>query len=327
MLAFCGCGKEEIPELNQDRLIEITSKPIGMTEDYMSYTLHICIYNDCSVEIYADNFDKLYDELDRKTQHISISSTELDALKELILKERAYDMRENVGNRDLTIGTAKTFTVYSSFGTHKSGGLSPSNINFLKVYDFVYNLAREESIEYCRILDKKLLDGYNNRYNLGPRIHNYNDEIIVSTDMIEEFKVVSYDDIFDATDSDAEKESASEENSQENIVENVNEEVSENSGDNGETDNEVEQFTVAIILNDSGAEAVAEATKGINVNPENYFLYNKDIFCAMITANAPINDGVLYLNVIYDSDAAKNLKDELDKYLDMWRNCKIEDEK
>lgn len=322
MLALCGCGEEKLPEFNQDKLIEITSKPVGMTEDYMSYALHICIYNDCSVEIYADGFEKLYDDLELETRQFSISSAELEELKTLILKEQAYSMRESVGNRDLTKGTVKTFTVYGSFGVHKSGGLSPSNISFLTVYDFVYQLAREESIEYCRALDKKLSDGYNNRYNLGPRIHTASDDVIVTTDMIEVFQVVSYDDISDATDSDADREDVTEEG----IGETAYGDITENPGTGVDDNTENERFTVAIILNDTGTEALAEATKGINYTPENYALYNMDAFCAMITVNAPVNDGVLYLNIEYDADAVEHLKNELDACLEKWRSWKAEDE-
>ncbi|MCM1272277.1 MAG: hypothetical protein NC225_09580 [Clostridium sp.] len=320
MWAFCGCNEEELPELNQDKLIEITTKPIGMTEDYMSYALHICIYNDCSVEIYADDFEKLYDELEMETRQFSISSEELEELKNLILKERAYSMRESVGNRDLTKGTAKTFTVYGSFGAHKSGGLSPSNISFLTVYDFAYQLVREESIEYCRALDKKLLDGYNNRYDLGPRIHNASDERIVTTDMIEAFLVVPYRDILGATDSDADREAAVKESMGETAYEDT-----ENVGMDVESDAE-EWFAVAIILNDTGTNALAETTKGIHGTPENYSLYNQDAFCAMITVNAPVNDGVLYLSAEYDAAAAETLKNALDEYLEKWRSWKAEED-
>lgn len=190
------------------------------------------------------------------------------------------------------------------------------------MYDFVYQLAREESIEYCRALDKKLSDGYNNRYNLGPRIHTASDDIIVTTDMIEVFQVVSYNDISDATDTDADREDITEES----IGEAVYGDIAENPGTGVDDNTENERFTVAIILNDTGAETLAEATKGINYTPENYALYNKDAFCAMITVNAPVKDGVLYLNVEYDAAAAEHLKNELDEYLQKWRNCKAEDE-
>lgn len=294
-ISLCSCGKKEPPSLNQEKLIEITSRPLGMVDSYRLYTLHICVYNDCTVEIYADDFDYWYSDTVCERTTMQISEAELEEIKKVIEENDALNLNENVGNRDLKEGTIKSFIIYADDGEHKSGGLSPSNRSFLRVYDLVYDLVREESFVYAGSIDRLQAEGYGRRFDMGPRLHDSRDSLIITTDMIQDFVIVPADEIEAAqgTETDAEGE---------------------------------DMYGAAILLNEEGTAAIYEATGYVTDEPLIFFLYSNNTLYDIIKINNQIKDGTIYLNNIYnEADAAKAV-DELEASLNTWRGFKAEEE-
>lgn len=293
--SLCSCSEKEPPSLNQEKLIEITSRPLGMVDSYKVYTLHICVYNDCTVELYADDFDYWYGDTACERTTVQISEAELEEIKKVIEENNALNLNENVGNRDLKEGTIKSFIIYADDGEHKSGGLSPSNRSFLRVYDFVYNLVREESFVYAGSIDRLQSEGYGRRFDVGPRLHDSRDSLIITTDMIQDFVIVPADEVdaVQATETDAEGE---------------------------------DMYGVAILLNEEGTAAIYEATGYVTDEPLIFFLYSNNTLYDIIKINNQIEDGTIYLNNIYnEADVAKAV-DELEASLNTWRQFKADEE-
>lgn len=294
-VSLCSCGEKAPPALNQEKLIEITSRPLGIADSYKLYTLHICVYNDCTVELYANDFDYWYGDTACPRTTVQISEVELEQIKKAVEENDALNLNENVGNRDLKEGTIKSLTIYADDGEHKSGGLSPSNRSFLRVYDLVYDLVREESFVYAGSIDRLQAEGYGRRFDMGPRLHDSKDFPIITTDMIQDFVIVPADEVKapEATGTDA--------------------------GDE-------ELYGAAILLNEEGTAAIYEATGYMSGEPLIFFLYNNNTLYDIVKINNQIDDGTIYLNKIYnEADAAKAV-DELEEGLNTWRAFKAEEE-
>ncbi len=312
LLSLCSCGEEKQPSFSQEKLIEITSRQVGISDSCKIYTLHICVYNDCTVKIYADDFPFWYGEKAADAVTTTITKDELEDIKKMIIDNDAVALNKNVGNIDMKEGTQKGFIIYADDGSHESGGLNPSNRSFLRVYDFVYNLVREESFIYCSEIENIQLTGYNRRFDIGPRIHDNQDNVVISTDMIQDFVIVPASEI--ATDTDAEPETtevydydmgadaATEENSHEDM------------------------YGLAIMLNEDGTNAIYEAT-GYNIGePKNFLLYVDNRLYETITIRKHVSDGTIYLNGIYDKTSAEDKAAELEECLNLWRSFKSEEQ-
>ncbi|MCM1288284.1 MAG: hypothetical protein NC240_08225 [Clostridium sp.] len=294
-ISLCSCGEKEPPSLNQEKLIEITSRPLGMVDSYKLYTLHICVYNDCTVEFYADDFDYWYSDVECGRTTMQITEVELEEIKRAIEENDALNLNENVGNRDLQEGTIKSFTIYADDGEHKSGGLSPSNRSFLRVYDLVYNIVREECFVYTGSIERLQAEGYGRRFDMGPRLHDSKDARIITTDMIQDFVIVPAGEVeaADATQTDAEAD---------------------------------ELYGAAILLNEEGTAAIYEATGRVTGEPLIFFLYNNNTLYDIVKINNQIKDGTIYLNHIYSEAEAAKVVDELEASLNTWRGFKAEEE-
>ncbi|MCM1207581.1 MAG: hypothetical protein NC309_01560 [Ruminococcus sp.] len=292
---LCSCSEKEPPSLNQEKLIEITSRPLGMVDRYKLYTLHICVYNDCTVELYANDFDYWYSDAACERTTVQITEAELEDIKRAIEENDALNLNENVGNRDLREGTIKSFVIYADDGEHRSGGLSPSNRSFLRVYDLVYNLVREESFVYTGSIERLQAEGYGRRFDRGPRLHDSKDTRIITTDMIQDFVIVPAEEIevADATQTDAEVD---------------------------------ELYGAAILLNEEGTAAIYDATGYVTDEPLIFFLYNNNTLYDIVKINNQIKDGTIYLNHIYNEADAVKVVDELEASLNLWREFKAEEE-
>lgn len=299
-VSLCSCGEKAPPALNQEKLIEITSRPLGIADSYKLYTLHICVYNDCTVELYANDFDYWYGDTACPRTTVQISEVELEQIKKAVEENDALNLNENVGNRDLKEGTIKSLTIYADDGEHKSGGLSPSNRSFLRVYDLVYDLVREESFVYAGSIDRLQAEGYGRRFDMGPRLHDSKDFPIITTDMIQDFVIVPADEVKAAQ-----------------AIE------TQASGTDAEAE---DMYGAAILLNEEGTAAIYEATGYMTDEPLIFFLYNNNTLYDIVKINNQIKDGTIYLNYIYnEADAAKTV-DELEESLSTWRAFKAEEE-
>ena len=163
-LAFCliGC-KEEKKQLTfgDNQLVLLTSTPKGQSETYQMYTMNIMIYANGTVEIYASDFARWFGYEEIPVSTIYLTDEEIQEIKDIIVAQDIYNLRENVGNKDGISGTDKYITVYSATDSHTTGGTSVSNRQFVRAYDGIYEYVREECFNYIGQIEKTQIDGYN----------------------------------------------------------------------------------------------------------------------------------------------------------------------
>ncbi len=161
MLLLGGCkekDKEFVPGDNE--LIHLTSTPKGGVETYQIYTMNIMIYVDGTVKIYASDFVKWLGNEDIPELTFTITPDEVEEIKQLIIEQDIYNLREEVGNRDGISGTIKRMTVYAADGTNTTGGVSISNKQFVTVYDGIEAIVREELYLYTGEINSIQYEGY-----------------------------------------------------------------------------------------------------------------------------------------------------------------------
>lgn len=165
-LMFGGC-KEKSKEFvaGDNELILLTSTPKGGVETYEIYTTNIMIYVDGTVKIYASDFVRWFGAEDIPEMTLQLTPEEIEEIKGLIIAEDLYNLREDVGNKDGISGTVKYMTIYSANGTNKTGGISVSNRQFVRAYDRIENLVREELYIYTNEIDETQYTGHINFNN------------------------------------------------------------------------------------------------------------------------------------------------------------------
>ena len=117
-------------------------------ETYEMYTLHAEISDNGNVRIYADDFNRWVPSDPCPEETVQLSADTIQQIKDLIDEIDLYHMRRNIGSRDLKDGEYKELTLYTASGEHVSGGLNPSNREFLKLYDYVEDQIREVEYRY-----------------------------------------------------------------------------------------------------------------------------------------------------------------------------------
>lgn len=167
ILVLGGC-KEKKKEFvaGNNELIHLTSTPRGGVETYQIYTTNIMIYVDGTVKIYASDFVKWFGNDEIPQMEISLSKDDVEAIEQLIVDQDLYNLREDVGNKDGISGVVKHMTIYAADGTNTTGGISVSNRQFVRAYDRIETMVREELFIYTTEINKIQYDGYvlfNNR--------------------------------------------------------------------------------------------------------------------------------------------------------------------
>ncbi len=149
MLMLGGCGeKEKVFVAGENELIHLACTPRGGVETYEIYTTNIMIYVDGTVKIYASDFVKWFGDNEIPEFTFSISMEEVEEIKQLIVENDLYNLREDVGNKDGISGNVKHMTIYAADGTNTTGGISVSNRQFTRGYDGIENIIREELFLY-----------------------------------------------------------------------------------------------------------------------------------------------------------------------------------
>lgn len=298
--ALTGCEEKEKIEYNQEKLIELEYYQIydeardPNYKDYADYKLHACIYNDGRVYIWADTFKELYTEEEIETVTFSLSQEKVQKIRKLLEKKDAFNLRDNMGNRDMKTGNLKAFTVYTSKGEHRTYGLNSSNKAFLEVYDDTYDLIREKFVLFKASVDEKQIEAYEHRDRIGPRICDKLDKDIFLTDMVAAIGVEVVAPVVDdtATATDAFVEA---------------------------TEEEADLYKIYIQLNEEATALLAKQTEGAGETKADYIVYNDDKFFDVITVTGEITDGKLYLDSIMDEGTANIRVSELSLYLEKWK--------
>lgn len=287
LVCMTGCGEEKQPELADGKFIKLSNTPMGEMSIIDIYTLNIEVHQDKTVIIYADDFDKWLGEGECPIVKTSITDDEINELKQLIADNDLYNMREDIGNKNVKDGDKKSLTLYTVNGGHTSGGMNPSNRKFLKIYDYLYELVREEVYSYKLDISDLQEDGASSMNNQGIRITDYLDNIVLTDEYIDEIRIASYSEqpqVIPDEDSASETDAFS----------------------NEDTEDEAEEkYCVAIVLNAEGTELMCNLTLGCEEKPGLYYLYLHGTYRNAISVGYNITDGIIYLNEAYTREQAE----------------------
>ncbi len=192
VLLCSGCqnkSKEFVP--GDSELIQLTSTPKGGVETYEIYTTNIMIYVDGTVKIYASDFVRWFGKEDIPELTVKLTQEEIQEIKDLIVSEDLYNLRENVGNKDNIEGVIKHMTVYSVDGSNRTGGISVSNRQFVRAYERIESMVREELYIYQAEIADVQYKGFVNYSNRNVKIMDREGFMILNQDNIENLEVVS----------------------------------------------------------------------------------------------------------------------------------------
>ncbi len=281
LFLLSACGNQEA-ELADDIFLKVTSTAKGEgVETYEMYTLNLEIHQDGTVRCYADDFNRWLSTEECPEDTIKLTQEQIVQIQAYMDEVDLYHMRENIGNRDLKEGEYKSLTVYTTDGEHTSGGLNPSNQEFLKVYDYVENLTREMTYSYrakIRDLQKK---GLAYQQAKGITITDAQENEIVTTDSINDVYVTFGDahERYEQTMTDAERKS--------------------------------DLYYVTIKLSDDMAEQMELDTAGCTPDlPEYYKLYENETYTLTFGIQQQIKNGELYVYETTDAAEAKSMAEQ-----------------
>ncbi len=188
MLLLCvtlaGCNKKEEFIFGNNEIVTISTTPVGGVETYEMYTINVTIYADGKVLLYADNFNRWMGEEEIPIEEFKIPPVMVENIKTTLFNENIPYLHENVGNKDKIDGTRKTITVYGTPRNHTVGGISPSNRQFNKAYDYIYEIVRENVFIYTTSIKEIQQEGYNNFQRRNVKITNNVDEVLLTDELI-----------------------------------------------------------------------------------------------------------------------------------------------
>ena len=192
ILVMGGCKDKNKEFVAGDKeLIHLTSTPRGGVETYQIYTTNIMIYVDGTVKIYASDFVRWFGKEDIPELTVKLTPEEIQEIKDLIISEDLYNLRENVGNKDNIEGVIKHMTVYAADGSNTTGGISVSNRQFVRAYERIESMVREELYIYQAEIADVQYKGFVNYSNRNVQIMDREGFVILSQDNIENLEVVS----------------------------------------------------------------------------------------------------------------------------------------
>ncbi len=192
ILVMGGCKDKNKEFVAGDKeLIHLTSTPRGGVETYQIYTTNIMIYVDGTVKIYASDFVRWFGKEDIPELTVKLTQEEIQEIKDLIISEDLYNLRENVGNKDNIEGVIKHMTVYAADGSNTTGGISVSNRQFVRAYERIESMVREELYIYQAEIADVQYKGFVNYSNRNVQIMDREGFVILSQDNIENLEVVS----------------------------------------------------------------------------------------------------------------------------------------
>lgn len=190
MLTLFGCRDKEREFVPGDKeLIHLTSTPKGGEETYRIYTTNIMIYVDGTVKIYASDFVRWLGNEDIPEITFAISQEEIAEIKQLIVSENLYNLREDVGNKDGISGVVKKMTIYAESGTNTTGGISVSNRQFVRAYDAIENMVREELYIYIGEINDIQYKGYQRFNNRSVEILDRKGDLLLDQEYINDVYV------------------------------------------------------------------------------------------------------------------------------------------
>lgn len=287
IMSLAGCGKKEETTLADGKFLMLSSTAKGdAVETYEMYTLHAEISDDGNVRIYADNFNRWVPSDPCPEENVQLSSDTIQQIKDIIDDIDLYHMRRNIGSRDLKDGEYKELTLYTAAGEHVSGGLNPSNREFLKLYEYVEDQIREAEYRYRSKLAEMQKKAISMEQNRNVYITDPQDTSVVASDYINDV-YVTY----------GIKHTRYDETATADVQEPVN-------------------YYVTFLLADAGAEALRADTRGCTVDNAMYYkVYQDNAYAFTFCVQEPVMTDEIYVYETVDADdavaKAKELRDSL----------------
>lgn len=288
-LVLFGCGKKAPEDVNYSEglIFKITSTPIGLVEKYKEYTLNIEIYDDGNAVIYANNFDTWYGDADVPNYETTVKLREIEEIKQLVYEKNITAFNENIGNKDGIAGDEKYLYLYTDKGVIKTGGVSPSNKRFLKVYDSIYKMVLEEVFTYTAQLEANQKNAIYNMMQVGIKICDSSDELLFDEHDIKSFSMsTAVEKIEYSTNTD------------------VNFEIA-----NNEIDKE-QKYNIIIELNDEAAAKLTADSINCSEIPKQYNLLIDGVFQGIIIIDSQVFDGRIRLQLDFDETMARETMED-----------------
>lgn len=185
MVVLSGCKEKDKEFVMGDKeLIHLTSTPRGEVETYEIYTTNIMIYVDGTVRIYASDFVKWLGDGEIPVTTLKLSPEEIKEIENLIISNNLYNLREDVGNKDGISGTVKHMTIYGAKGTNTTGGISVSNRQFVRAYDRIEGLVKEDLYIYLNAIEELQYKGYQRYLKRNVEILDRDGKVILDYESI-----------------------------------------------------------------------------------------------------------------------------------------------
>lgn len=285
LLVSClsGCGKNESAELADGVFLRLSSTTKGEgVETAEMYTLHVEISQNGQVRIYADNFNRWISTDPCPEETMQLSADVIQEIKARIKESDLYHMRKNIGNRDLKDGEYKELTVYTTDGEHASGGLNPSNREFLNVFDYVEDQIRETEYMLRAKITQMQKQGLEAEKNKNVTITDAQDQMLVPKDAINDVYVTCGENR-EKVDMTATPEAKPETN-----------------------------YYVTLLLADAGAETMRMDTEECTTEDVTYYkIYKDNAYAFTFCVQEPITGDEICVYETMDAEEAVKLAQEL----------------
>ena len=278
-----GCGKKENVELAEDVFLTISSTAKGEgVETYEMYTLHADISQNGQVRIYADNFNRWISENPSPEKNIQLSADVIQEIKDRIDESDLYHMRKNIGNRDLKEGEYKELTLYTTDGTHVSGGMNPSYREFRNIYDYIDDQLRETIYLYRAQIAQMQKQGLAAEKNKNIYITDMQEQTIVPKEDINDV-YVTYGAKHERFDADATPDALPETN-----------------------------YYVTLLLADAGKDVMRKDTEQCMAdNPSYYKIYQNNAYLFTFTVQEQVLADELYIYETTDAESAVQMAQKM----------------
>ncbi len=187
MFAFLlvGCkDKNKKFVVGDNELIMLSFTPKGGVETYQVYTTNIMIYTDGTVKVYASDFIRWFGDEEIPELTLSLDKDKIEEIIQIIKDEDLYNLRENVGNKDGIDGLIRQMTIYSANGTNTTGGISVSNRQFVRAYEKIESMVREDLYLYNGAINEIQYEGYLEFNNRNVQLLDKQGKVILDHELI-----------------------------------------------------------------------------------------------------------------------------------------------
>lgn len=140
---MASCNKEFDYE-TEEPFIVVTSSPLGPDDFRNLYSSNYAIYDNGKLMLYTEPADDRKISDDAPMYETQIKQEEVEALKQLIEKNKFWELKEDLSNLDVMDGSSLYMTVNLTDESRTVGGQNPDDPKFTEVTDYVVDLVNDE---------------------------------------------------------------------------------------------------------------------------------------------------------------------------------------